>query len=304
MRAAPDPRTWLPRVDGAIVGRLLERRVEGRQAVHVFRVVEAVKGRFGATVEVTRLRRRRLLWARARGRSAHRAATRAQRRPLGIEPVFAGRSGACYARPPGRCRRRTGAAPQRSSSADGMGRIGRSRSTSAAARSATAAVPVDPCSRSASARARASPSSSVPGRKAYIAVRALPDACGCVREAPARRSRPARTTSRRSRAGPATVPSVAAFVTQPLPQRRRLPGGASSGAGGPHARCGAGTALYGRIGTRHALSGGRPRGPTGSSASSLATGRATPVARVTPRRTASWLRPRRAAPRAVVSDLG
>lgn len=56
--ALGDPRAALGRADGALIGTFVEKLVPGRPtssaapAVYVFRVLEAVKGRFGRTVEV------------------------------------------------------------------------------------------------------------------------------------------------------------------------------------------------------------------------------------------------------------
>ena len=49
----PDPWSYLERADGAFVGRLVSRRESGEgRAVLVFSVERAVKGKFGATIEV------------------------------------------------------------------------------------------------------------------------------------------------------------------------------------------------------------------------------------------------------------
>jgi hypothetical protein len=50
--APGDPRDMLELSDGAFTGTLLERVVEGDQAIHTFRVDHAVKGEIGETVQV------------------------------------------------------------------------------------------------------------------------------------------------------------------------------------------------------------------------------------------------------------
>jgi hypothetical protein len=50
--AVGDPRDMLERSAGAFTGTLLERVVEGDQAIHTFRVEDAVKGQIGETVQV------------------------------------------------------------------------------------------------------------------------------------------------------------------------------------------------------------------------------------------------------------
>ena len=50
--AIGDPRDRLADVDAAFVGVLLDRVVDGDQAIHTFRVEDAVKGELGETVQV------------------------------------------------------------------------------------------------------------------------------------------------------------------------------------------------------------------------------------------------------------
>jgi hypothetical protein len=50
--APVDPRAALERADGAFVGTLVDRVVDGEEAIHTFQVEEAVKGDIGQTIEV------------------------------------------------------------------------------------------------------------------------------------------------------------------------------------------------------------------------------------------------------------
>jgi hypothetical protein len=50
--ASPGPRALLQQADGAFVGRLVEKRERGWEAVYVFAIEQAVKGDFGTLVEV------------------------------------------------------------------------------------------------------------------------------------------------------------------------------------------------------------------------------------------------------------
>lgn len=292
--ALPDARAMLPRADGAIVARLVARRVEGGRATHVFRVLESVKGRFGGTLNVVSaasgaacglelrvgqttglfLQRRGGRWESSLCYQVDADRLRAAARPL---PPPNGRGPAAFL-----VAGRYG--PYRSLALDARGRtLGYGRGAGR-----VAAFGVCPGSRLALEL--------LPGRRAYLAVRALPRM---------------RLLSRRPlgiAAGSGYEPDVscrardgseaAVFVTRPFRS------GADSRVlllrrGRPARTVWRGRAQYGRVGPRLAyVAAGRGDRLVRVA---LATGRTTPAARTRPARGVAIRPDGRAV--AVVSEL-